>query len=121
MGLKPRADPLRSRVADVVARLTAAIVARAARRGVAPPPLRPGPPAAPGQLATLERALGRELPPSYRAFLELHDGHRGLAGPGDLLATSEVLPGGAWHARIRRWRQACLDADLDDVRDAIVV
>ena len=60
-----------------------------------------GKPSKPAEIAALEKELGITLPPSYRAFLELHGGWRGFAGDCDLL-------GPATHqsaARKRRWNE----------------
>ncbi|GGX73347.1 SMI1/KNR4 family protein [Streptomyces hiroshimensis] len=43
-------------------------------------------PASGSQIAALEQRLGRRLPPSYRAFLEVSDGWRNAGGFVDLLA-----------------------------------
>jgi hypothetical protein len=48
-----------------------------------------GPPAGAVQLATLERRLGHALPPSYRAFLELHNGWDEFSGGSKLLAADD--------------------------------
>jgi hypothetical protein len=53
---------------------------------------RPGPPASEEQIALYEKHLGRPLPPSYRAFLSLHDGYQALAYPGDMLSIEDVMP-----------------------------
>jgi hypothetical protein len=48
-----------------------------------------GNPASEKQIAGLERALGWKLPPSYRAFLELHDGWSKFDGDGKLLSIED--------------------------------
>jgi hypothetical protein len=48
-----------------------------------------GPPSRPQDLATLQARAGFALPPSYRAFLELHDGWRGFDGEVDLLSAAD--------------------------------
>ncbi len=48
-----------------------------------------GPPALPGQIAKLESILGKPLPPSYRAFLELHNGWSDFSGGAKLLAIED--------------------------------
>jgi hypothetical protein len=53
------------------------------------PPTELGPPAKPAQIAKLEKILGKPLPPSYRAFLELHNGWAGFDGDGKLLAVED--------------------------------
>jgi len=54
-----------------------------------PAPTELGAPATAEQLATLEEMLGRTLPPSYRAFLELHNGWAGFDGDGKILAVED--------------------------------
>ncbi|BCH25438.1 SMI1/KNR4 family protein [Mesorhizobium sp. L-8-3] len=48
-----------------------------------------GEPASRQQLARLERKLSKPLPPSYRAFLELHNGWVNFAGDAKLLAVED--------------------------------
>lgn len=48
-----------------------------------------GPPASPAQIAIFERALGAPLPPSYRSFLELHNGWSDFDGEAKLLAVED--------------------------------
>jgi hypothetical protein len=48
-----------------------------------------GPPATRKQIAKVEKMLGKPLPPSYRAFLELHNGWSGFDGDGKLLAVED--------------------------------
>lgn len=48
-----------------------------------------GEPASARQLAALEKKLGKPLPPSYRAFLELHDGWADFDGDGAILSTED--------------------------------
>jgi len=48
-----------------------------------------GPPSSPQQMARLERILGKPLPPSYRAFQELHNGWDKLVGGAKLLAVED--------------------------------
>jgi hypothetical protein len=48
-----------------------------------------GPPASSRQLAVFERKLGAPLPPSYRKFLELHNGWDNLVGDAKILAAED--------------------------------
>jgi hypothetical protein len=48
-----------------------------------------GLPASPQQIAKLESILGKSLPPSYRAFLELHNGWSNFDGGAKLLAVED--------------------------------
>jgi len=81
----------------------------------------PGAPATADALAAYERHLGRPLPPSYRAFLELHDGYRGLAYPGDMLAIGDLLPGGKSAEAISKWRERSLRWGAEETREAIPI
>src|SRR2546430_1214868 len=46
-------------------------------------------PASPDDIAELEQKLGKALPPSYRAFLELHNGFVNFIGNQNLLAVED--------------------------------
>lgn len=48
-----------------------------------------GQPCSPQQIAALEATVGRPLPPSYRAFMELHNGWSDFAGGAKLLAVED--------------------------------
>ena len=52
-----------------------------------------GKPCSPEQIAALEEILGKTLPPSYRAFLELHNGFEGFSGNEKLLAVEDQESG----------------------------
>ncbi|MEZ5510142.1 MAG: SMI1/KNR4 family protein [Gammaproteobacteria bacterium] len=52
-------------------------------------PVELGPPATPEQIAALEQLLGKALPDSYRAFLQLHNGWSDFEGDGKLLGTDD--------------------------------
>ncbi|HWK66930.1 MAG TPA: SMI1/KNR4 family protein [Rhizobiaceae bacterium] len=64
-----------------------------------------GEPCSPKQLAFLEKKFGMPLPPSYRAFLELHNGWRDLSGDARLLSVED---------QDSEWVKECL-ADLAEV------
>jgi len=53
-----------------------------------------GKPCSPKQIAALEKTIGKPLPPSYRAFLELYNGFDGFIGSRNLLAVEDQ--GSAW-------------------------
>jgi hypothetical protein len=53
-----------------------------------------GRPCSPRQLARVEQALGKPIPPSYRAFLELYDGWDDFEGDAKILGSDDV--GAAW-------------------------
>jgi len=48
-----------------------------------------GEPCSAEQIKTLEKKLGKSLPPSYRTFLELHNGWSDFAGDAKLLAVED--------------------------------
>jgi hypothetical protein len=48
-----------------------------------------GAPATPQQISNLEKLIGKPLPPSYRAFLELHNGWADFDGEAKLLAIED--------------------------------
>jgi hypothetical protein len=48
-----------------------------------------GKPCSPAQIAVLEKILGRRLPPSYKAFIELHNGWSDFSGDAKLLAVAD--------------------------------
>lgn len=52
-----------------------------------------GKPCSPQQLAAMEQMLGKPLPPSYRAFLELYNGFEGFMGDQHLLAVEDQEAG----------------------------
>jgi hypothetical protein len=48
-----------------------------------------GKPCSPKQIAALEKILGKPLPPSYKAFMELHNGWDDFSGDAKLLAVED--------------------------------
>ena len=71
-------------------------------------------------LHALEERLGRPLPPSYRAFLALHDGWAMAFGGADLLSAADV-DGGRLAERIGRWRRQAIAAGDAGAAHAVVV
>lgn len=63
-----------------------------------------GPPASEQRIRLLEERLSLPLPPSYRAFLSLHDGWRMVAAETDLLSIDEMLAG-PYAEKVRRWQE----------------
>ena len=57
-------------------------------------PHKPGKPCTPEQITGLERLLGKSLPPSYLAFLKIHNGWRNFSGGTNLLAVEDQ--GSSW-------------------------
>jgi hypothetical protein len=54
-----------------------------------PDPPKLGKPCSAAQLAALERIVGQPLPPSYRAFMELHNGWHDFDGTAAILAVED--------------------------------
>ena len=86
-------------VAQLVVELLEAMVARSfdeedpeEREALRP---HPRPPASSAQIAALEKAWGRTLPPSYRAFVEVANGIENFHGTHLLLGTEDHLQGWA--------------------------
>jgi hypothetical protein len=52
-----------------------------------------GTPASPAQMALIQQTAGFELPPDYRAFLELHNGWQGFSGENALLSAEQMMSG----------------------------
>ncbi|MGF9759338.1 SMI1/KNR4 family protein [Microvirga sp. 0TCS3.31] len=48
-----------------------------------------GEPCSPQQIAVLEKKLGKSLPPSYKAFIQLHNGWSHFAGDAKLLSMED--------------------------------
>lgn len=63
-----------------------------------------GSPADPELIQSLEARIGRALPPSYKAFLSLHNGWRMVDAETDLLPVEEMLDGPR-AANIKDWQQ----------------
>ena len=62
-----------------------------------------GSPAGPELIQRLEAQVGHSLPPSYKAFLRLHNGWRMVDAETDLLSVEEML-GGTRAAKIKDWQ-----------------
>lgn len=110
----------KERIVDVVGRLVPEVVAHAQRRGKTVQPT-PKPPASKSEIAKYEEYLGLRLPPTYRTFLELHNGYDWLAYPGHMLSTGDVAPGGDWYDRIRAWKTTTAQYGVGEVLEAIVI
>lgn len=79
-----------------------------------------GPPATEAQIASLETALGIVLPPSYRAFLLLHDGWRMVSANLDLYSVKELLRVRD-DARTAKWRKIAVDGGETFAADAVII
>src|ERR1035441_2526235 len=71
--------------------------------------LKPYPPASQQMIEKYERYLELKLPPSYRFFLELHNGYECLAFPGHMLSIESLMPGQQWHKKVIEWKQINAD------------
>lgn len=78
-------------------------------------------PAAPGEIESYETWLGVKLPPSYRAFLELHDGYDELAFPGHMISIGDAMPNGYWYPYIQKWKKTTAMFGDGRVIDGIVI
>jgi hypothetical protein len=83
--------------------------------------LKPYPPASPKAIAAVEKYLGLSLPPSYRAFLELHNGYDCLAYPGHMLPVEAHMPGSEWHDTIVDWKKMTATSGGAEVLDGIFI
>lgn len=82
---------------------------------------RPHPPASEAEIEAYETCLGVSLPPSYRAFLSLHNGYDWLAYPRHMLAIQDLMPNGKWHAAMLEWRRVSARCGAPEVASAIVI
>ena len=112
----------RERVKNVVQRLVDHIALVSAcdetYRNLRPAAL---PPASEEEIRNYERDLGLTLPKTYRAFLELHNGYRGLTIPGNVLSLQSVRPGGDVYPKIKEWKTETARYGSAEVLDGIVI
>jgi hypothetical protein len=106
---------------DVIARLDREIRDLAERKGKKHVRPKPFPPATEEEIARYEEYLGLKLPPSYRAFLKLHNGYDYLAYPGHMLSIQAVMPRGKWHKKIKDWKTTTAKYGSGEVLDGIVI
>ncbi len=72
-----------------------------------------GKPCSQKQILTLEKRLGKPLPPSYRAFMELHNGWTNFAADAKLLAVEDHKS--EWvEERLLDMKELFPEADQDD-------
>lgn len=76
--------------------------------------------ATPEQLSAAERTLGTALPPSYKAFLMLHNGWKMVTASMDLFSIEDVLRV-AKDPKTEKWRKIALDAGEGFAAKAIVI
>ena len=79
-----------------------------------------GPPAPEDKIRRLETLLGRELPPSYRLFLSLHDGWRDWEGDQDILSVDDHEQG-PYRELIERFRRSAWEEGWPAVLDGIII
>ena len=84
--------------------------------------LKAGLPASKKEIAQLEAYVNAKIPPSYRAFLELNNGYKGLSVNGDFLSIKDILPGSVLHKRMKKWRtEEIRDYGNTSVEKALVI
>lgn len=69
-----------------------------------------GDPASTDDLQKLESFLGKSLPPSYKAFLAMHDGWRMFDAATDLLSAKEVVKQTA-SSKLEKWRKIATEVE----------
>jgi cell wall assembly regulator SMI1 len=79
-----------------------------------------GAPAPEVSVRGLEKALGLMLPPSYRAFLLLHDGWKMVDAATDLYSCSELIST-AGDPRTKKWRKIAVDHGDSFANSGIVI
>lgn len=79
-----------------------------------------GEPAAEASIQKLESILGTALPPSYRAFLLLHNGWKEIDGGVDLVPLEELL-GITNEHDLSAWKQSALDSGDDVAARSLVI
>lgn len=115
-------DETKEQVKDVVQRLVDHIgQLRRVKKTYEDLELRPLPPASSQEISAYERDLGLTLPPTYKAFLELHNGYSGLTIPGSMLSIRSVRPGGEWFEKIKDWKVETARYGSAQVLDGIVI
>jgi hypothetical protein len=81
----------------------------------------PHPPATDAEIAALERRIGLPLPPSYRQFLQWHNGYDWLAYPGHMLSIQDASPGGRYWDDLKQWKLETAESGYGDVLDGLVI
>lgn len=114
-------DGIHTRLEQLISELLAEIRRYAERKhNPARVPV-PNPPATQGEIQALQEHIGRQLPNSYRAFLELHNGFTNLAFPGDMLRIADIMPPSPIHARIVEWKKLSAQYGSGEVLDGLVI
>lgn len=97
--MKQRSGDLRKRAQDILERMVAA-ARRLAQVDATFDPASLNGGASAAEIAAVEKHLGRSLPPMLRTVLSISNGAPNLFVFGDLLSTTEMLPGSAAHQRL---------------------
>lgn len=79
-----------------------------------------GEPADPAKISALESRLGKLLPPSYRAFLEIHDGWKMVDAETDLLSIDEMLEGPR-AKKIKRWQEQAISCGDEVIGRSLII
>jgi len=116
-----RMPDIKPKIADLVGRLALIVESASRLEAFRSVRLQPGRPASADEILAYERYLGRRLPESYRAFLELHNGYKGLLLTGDMLSIQEVVPDGRRYTAIQNWKRSSVRYGLGEVLDGIVI
>lgn len=114
-------DGIHARLQQLISELIAEIRRYAERKhnpGRVPVP---NPPATTAELQRLQEYVGRRLPSSYRAFLELHNGCTNLAFPGNMLSIADIMPPSPIYARIVEWKKLSAQYGSGEVLDGVVI
>jgi cell wall assembly regulator SMI1 len=114
-------DAVKAKMQATIAKLVAAVKAQAKDAGLDHVTLRPYPPAPENVIAAFERHFEIKIPPTYRAFLELHNGYDYLAYPGHMLSVEKIMPGGEWYKLIQTWKGLSADYGNGEVLNGIVI
>src|SRR5262245_56458950 len=99
------AATVKQRVKEVMGRLAYAVRATTDLEEYGCPKLKPHPPATAEEITKYEEHLEITLPPTYKAFLEMHNGYENLVHPGSMLSIQSVMPRGKWHKKIQEMKQ----------------
>jgi hypothetical protein len=112
---------IKAKIKEVIPRLVEAIRLHNKQKGSKGHDPKPHPPASPRDIAKYEEYLEIELPPSYRAFLELHNGYDWLAFPGHMVAIQDVMPKGKSYKDVKDWKALCAESGDDEPLDGVVI
>ncbi len=115
------AATVKHKVQDVVRRLEDAVRALSDLEEYGCPKLKSHPPASAAELAKYEEYLEFKLPPTYRAFLEMHNGYDNLVHPGDMLSVQSVMPRGKKYKAIQEMKKMFADYGAGEILDGAII